>query len=320
MITNVEGLTNYLVTWMQGEAKKSGTRNGCVGLSGGIDSAVVFALCCRAFPETVGVLMPCHSSRESIDRAREVLRSQAQLGYCCRGITVQLEAAFDSIVAEVETHEATDTKFCQGSLRSCLRAPVLDYVSKCNDALIYGTGNRDEDEIFRYFQKRGDGCVDNNPIVGLHKSEVRQLAAYLGLPQSVIDAVPTADLWGPDGNQTDEGELGITYDEIEWVTRMNDTHQILEIRADFEPTADGFTVQWEEDESGPVEGTLDPGGLGGPVRALSPMDGFRKRYADKFTPRQFEVIEKAFHMERASRHKASPPPGPRRSAINFYVI
>lgn len=289
MITNLEGLTNYLVSWMQNQAKQSGTRNGCVGLSGGIDSAVVFALSCRAFPETVAVLMPCHSSSDSVNRAREVLRSQALLGYACRGITIPLETAFESIVNEVTAAEGHDTRFCQGSLRSCLRAPVLDYVSKCNDALVYGTGNRDEDEIFRYYQKRGDGAVDNNVIVGLHKSEVKQLAAHLGLPQSVIAAVPSADLWGAGVEQTDEGELGITYDEIEWVTRLNSTLDVLHLRDQYEPSSE-------------------------------PVEGFRDRYKDKFTDRQFLVIEKAYHMEKASRHKALPPPGPHREDIEFFVV
>jgi len=313
MITNLEGLTKFLVGWIQERAKESRTTNGCVGLSGGIDSAVVFALCCRAFPETVGVMMPCHSSGESVSRAKEVLTSQAALGYGTRGITVDLEAAWTSIVGAVALPAGADEKFCYGSLRSCLRAPTLDFVAKAYDSLVYGTGNRDEDEVFRYYQKRGDGCVDNNPIVGLHKSEVRQLAAHLGLPQSVIDAVPTADLWGTDGNQTDEGELGLTYDEIEWVTRMADTHDILAVREGFEPDAT------DSDFLGLGGVDLYDDGLPDDSK-LEPSDAFREEYADKFTDRQFEIIEKAFHMERVSRHKAEPPPGPRRSEIDFFVI
>ncbi len=319
MITNLEGLTTYLVAWMQDQAKQSGTKNGCVGLSGGIDSAVVFALCCRAFPKTVAVMMPCHSRPESLERAREVVRSQSvrgtihcftvDLAYAFSAIVDQLahqEGAFRKLLGLHDMEDPDHKKFCEGSLRSCLRTPVLDYVSKCHDALIYGTGNRDEDEIFRYYNKRGDGAVDNNPIVGLHKSEVRQLAAYLGLPQSVIDATPTADLWGSGAEQTDEGELGITYEEIEWVTRMNYKLNILYERGNFESDPDGYLRAWEWAEDGETR--------------LSGMDGFRKRYDGKFTERQFEIIEKAFHMEKASRHKVLPPPGPTRDEINFFVL
>jgi NAD+ synthase len=93
-------------------------------------------------------------------------------------------------------------------------------VGKVYNGLIVGTGNRDEDEVTRYFQKRGDGCVDISPIAQLHKSEVYQLSEYLGVPQSILDATPTADLWGPDSGQTDEGQLGLTYKEVEWGIRQ----------------------------------------------------------------------------------------------------
>ena len=281
MISNLEGLTKFLVSWLQDKAKESGTKNGCVGMSGGVDSAVVFALCCRAFPKTIGVMMPCHSRPDSLSQAKAVMLGQAALGYDSYGILVPLETAFDSIKQAVPG-EPLDRRLVEGSLRSCLRAPVLDYVAKMHNALIYGTGNRDEDEIFRYYQKRGDGCVDNNVIVGLHKTEVRQLALYLGIPDSVVSAVPTADLWGG-AEQTDEKELGVTYDEIEWVTRLNDATAILQTRGYCETQAEFLSEN------------------------------------NYFTPRQALVIEKAFNLEKSSRHKAEPPPGPTRQDLVYFV-
>lgn len=302
MITNYEGLTSYFVRWLQAQAWASGTKNGCVGLSGGIDSAVVFALCCRAFPKTVAVLMPCHSSEESITRAQEVIASQTALGFTCVKEVVNLEAAFTSIVSQA----TGSTHYAAAGLRSCLRAPVLDYISKVNSSLVYGTGNRDEDEIFRYYQKRGDGAVDNNVIVGLHKSEVRGLAAHLGLPQSVIDAVPTADLWGEDSNQTDESELGLTYDEIEWVTRLNASCGILALRAEFDPDSDIYF-----DKNGSKHG--DKYGKG--------EAGFRRAYASKYlTQRQLEIVEKAYQAEKVTKHKSLPPPGVSRKELVFFLV
>jgi len=292
MITNYEGLTQYLVAWLRAQARTSDTVNGCVGLSGGIDSAVVFALCCRAFPTTVAVLMPCHSSAESLSRAQEVIDSQVLLGYSCSKEVVDLRGAFDSICDQINRF----APYASASLRSCLRAPVLDYVSKLHSALVYGTGNRDEDEIFRYYQKRGDGAVDNNVIVGLHKSEVKELAAHLGLPRSVIEAVPTADLWGEGNTQTDESELGLTYAEIEWVTRMNDSHGVLALRGEFDPDSPMF--------------------LGDSAGFL----GFKEAHRSHFTDRQFEIIEKAYHAEKVTRHKALPPPGVSRKEISFFLM
>lgn len=314
MITNLDGLTQFLVRWLRDQAKESGTQNGCVGLSGGIDSAVVLALCCRAFPKTVAVLMPCHSSDESVSRSKEVLLQQATAGYCCIGITVPLETAFESITKSVTLPEGADDRFCSSALRSCLRAPTLDYVSKCYDALVYGTGNRDEDEIFRYYQKRGDGAVDNNVLVGLHKSEVRQLAVHLGIPASIVNAVPSADLWGGE-SQTDESELGLSYDEIEWVTRVEEAHGILAERGSFEPYEDESTGDtYFPGKSVPIGGILDT------MPLPEPTESFRQAYADKFTDRQCQIIEKAYYMERASRHKSKTPPGVRRDDLAFFVI
>ncbi len=219
-----------LVKWLQERAAESRTKNAVVGLSGGIDSAVVFALCVRAFPRVVGVSMPCQSSAASLKQAEELVKDQinlAPMGTKVEHITIDLGASFLSITQQAEDQIGFSTKnedmrFREGALRSCLRAPTLDYVAKGCNALVYGTGNRDEDEIFRYYQKRGDGAVDNNVLAAFHKTEVRELAKFLGVPQSIIDAKPTADLWGGE-QQLDEEELGITYDEIEWVERLFDS-------------------------------------------------------------------------------------------------
>jgi len=223
---NVEHVEQFLLAWLNFE-RKVGERekNAVVGISGGIDSAVVFMLCAQVMP-TTGVIMPCHSSSESISRAQELIEAAKAKGLqVMKPVTVNLEASFDSIICQQRVSNGlANNKMAKASLRSCLRAPTLDYIAKLENALIFGTGNRDEDEVFRYYQKRGDGCVDNNVLACLHKSEVRLLAAHLGVPQSILDAVPSADLWGGEEVHTDEGELGITYDEIEWVTKfMNDS-------------------------------------------------------------------------------------------------
>jgi NAD+ synthase len=288
-IKDYEGLTQHLVGWIQDQAKASGLPHGVVGISGGVDSALVFALCVRALPLTVGVKMPCGSSRDSIDRANELFEAMRSKGFKFIEYEIDLQDAFKSIVGQAAQQwgngrfaGVSQQRAEEGALRSCLRAPVLDYFGKKHSGLVYGTGNRDEDALFRYYQKRGDGAVDNNPIVCLHKSEVWALSDYLGVPQSIVKAVPTADLWGPDAGQTDEGELGITYQEIEWVTQLNDSSNVLAAREE----CGSFAV-------------------------------FADRYT-AFTKRQLEVIEKTYHAERVSRHKASPPPGPSRDSVRSF--
>lgn len=288
-IKDFEGLTNYLVDWIRAQVKASGLPNGVVGISGGVDSALVFALCVRALPLTVGVKMPCGSSRDSIDRANELFEAMRSKGFKFIEYEIDLQDAFKSIVGQA-AQQWGNGKFVgvrqqraeEGALRSCLRAPVLDYFGKKHSGLVYGTGNRDEDELFRYYQKRGDGAVDNNPIACLHKSEVWALSKHLGVPESIVEAVPTADLWGPDAGQTDEDELGVSYQEIEWMTQLNDSANILEARKE----CGSFAV-------------------------------FADRYT-AFTERQLGVIERAYHAERTSRHKAMPPPGPSRDSVRSF--
>ncbi len=266
MVVNEEKLVAEIRAWIKEQVLGAGATTAVVGISGGADSALV-ALLCKGIPEirTVGVWMPANSSPSSLERARELdLKTGLQT------IAVDLTKAFESISDQTldAFHLEEGTNASLGALRSCLRAPVLDFVGKLTNGLIIGTGNRDEDELTRYFQKRGDGSVDISPIAKLHKSEVYQLLKYLGCPQSIIDAVPTADLWGADAGQEDEKELGVTYAEVEWAIRENDATQVI--------TNDGW---------GPSL-----------TKFLS------------YTPRQIEVLQKVAKLEKASRHKASLPP------------
>jgi len=233
--------------------------------------------------------MPCHSSGFSYERALEFAKEQG-----LDLTTVDLTNANDSIIGQLLhsrtqkssalTEEGMNSPVALGGLRSCLRAPTLSYFALATNGLIMGTGNRSEDNLIRYFQKYGDGCVDLSPIADLFKSEVYELFAYMtgvymmndqgmdigmmGQPASVAiyEATPTADLWGEDGGQTDEDELGFSYDEVEWADRQNMVNNIV--------TDDG-------------DPTKHPAWLG-------------------YSMRQREVIAKVHQMEKISRHKYNP--------------
>lgn len=284
-ITNYKKLTDTLVEWCRVHARQAGAEGAVVGVSGGVDSAVTLALCALAFPEkTVGVLMPCHSSKSSIDRGNELIKSintKAGREVVLRQY-IDLEEAFDTIANQtIYYNDSFDDNFAFGALRSCLRAPTLDFIAKAHNGLVFGTGNRDEDEIFRYYQKRGDGCVDNNVLACLHKSEVWELARYLGIPESIVTAVPSADLWGAESGQTDESELGITYEEIEWATRENDRLNFL-------------------------------GSQGKPEEVVS---AFENLMGTTYTDRERFVLTESVKAERATRHKAEAPPNPSRTEL-----
>ena len=213
--------------WIELQARAAGAESLIIGMSGGVDSALVAGLCTRTKLKVVGVIMPCHSSADAMDRAKEVVEKFGIINH-----TVNLDESFKSIKDQLPA--PTNVNFCEGALRSCLRAPVLDYVAKLYNGIIVGTGNKDEDEVTRYYQKRGDGAVDISPIAKIHKSGVYALAREIGVPESVLDARPSADLWGGEDHD-DEKELGMTYIEIENAIRaaqkfsdgyVRDTHLI----------------------------------------------------------------------------------------------
>lgn len=197
-------VSEHLVAWLRERVGEAGALGAVVGISGGVDSAAVAALCLRAFPETtLGVIIPCHSDPHDIKDAEAVC---AALGLPYT--TVVLDAAFDALTAALrDGGQPADHRMALANLRPRLRMSTLYYFANRLNRLVVGTGNRSEAYV-GYFTKYGDGGVDVQPIGGLVKSEVRGLAAYLGVPQAIVDRTPSAGLWP---GQTDEDEMGLTY-------------------------------------------------------------------------------------------------------------
>ena len=193
-----------------------------VSVSGGIDSAVTYALMLEAskapnspIRKAYGIAQPIHSTAKVWQRAYE-LRS---LGGTV--VTIDQTNLFDQLVAKVGSEAGLKgSQFADGQLRSYMRTPVNYYVAQLLSSsgfptIVLGTGNYDEDGYLRYFCKAGDGTVDVQLIADLHKSEVFAVARELKVPQSILVAPPTADLWE---GQTDEGEMGFSYDFVELYT------------------------------------------------------------------------------------------------------
>lgn len=196
----------------------------CVtSVSGGIDSAVVLELCSVAknlpgspIKRSIGLCQPIHSSAWALNRGKEnIEKAGAEL------VVVDQTALHTQLATLIDTAAGiTGNGFSTGQLRSYMRTPCGYYVAQLmsqsgTPAIVMGTGNQDEDGYLAYFCKAGDGVVDVQLISDLHKSEVFKVARALGVPLNTVTAAPTADLW--DG-QTDEGELGFTYDFVELFT------------------------------------------------------------------------------------------------------
>lgn len=288
MIKDYELLVKEITFFMRKQAEDAGTNKAEIDISGGVDSAVVAALACEAFgPENViGVYSNINSIKDSERLARLVAD---KFGF--KLVILDLTFAFDHIVRDVAAEfrrlgipwpDTSVDPTILGSLRSCLRAPVGRFVNRAFlGGIRQGTGNRDEDELLRFYQKGGDGEVDCNWIGGLFKGEVWELAEHLGVPWDVIGAKPTPDLWGSGNTHNDEDELEnitgvpLTYTypgeemgTIEWVIRENDKHGII----------NGYNSERRAD----IENV--------------------------YTPEQWKIIEAVRKMEKATRHKAELPP------------
>ncbi|KXG76033.1 NH(3)-dependent NAD(+) synthetase [Fervidicola ferrireducens] len=200
----MEILCSALVDWLREKVYEAGAKGAVFGLSGGIDSAVVGVLCKKAFKENcLGLIMPCHSNPKDEEDALMVAE---KFGIPYKKII--LNKVFDEFTAILDK---TADKRALANIKSRLRMITLYYYAALNNFLVVGTGNRSELTV-GYFTKYGDGGVDLLPLGNLVKRQVRKLARFLEIPQKIIDKPPTAGLWE---GQTDEGEMGITYEQLD---------------------------------------------------------------------------------------------------------
>ena len=204
--------------WLRQQVHAAGSRGIVVGLSGGVDSAVVARIAQLAMPDAVtAVIMPAHSDPRDAQDARLVVDA-----FKIPVMTVDLTEPYDALLDSVqETFGSTvrgqasadepATRLALANVKPRLRMATLYFVANRLNYIVAGTGNRSEIAI-GYYTKYGDGGVDVLPLGSLVKSEVRALARDLGVPAPVIDKAPSAGLWL---GQTDESEMGFTYAELE---------------------------------------------------------------------------------------------------------
>jgi NAD+ synthase len=206
---NTEQLAEKLVTWIREQVKAAGCKGVVVGMSGGLDSSVVAVLCQRAFPQnTLGVLMPCYSQPEDKAHAQAVTSKFSILM-----IEVVLDDIFSALLTTLPDYQAGSelSRLAQANLKVRLRMLTLYYIANQLRYMVAGSSNRSEISV-GYFTKYGDGGVDIMPLGNLVKGQVRELAGFLGIPKPIIEKPPSAGLWK---GQTDEDELGFSYDELD---------------------------------------------------------------------------------------------------------
>jgi len=198
---------------------QAGDKPVVLGLSGGLDSSVVTYLAVEALgaDNVQGLILPSSTNtKEDLDLAQKIAK---HLGIQYSTFSIQSLLEFYA-----ETLNFKPNKQTLGNLKARIRMTLL--YSKANElnGLVLGTGNKTE-IMTGYFTKHGDGGADLLPIGDLYKTEERELAKYLEIPQEIINRPPTAGLWK---GQTDEDELGITYDELDKILIATENKENLD--------------------------------------------------------------------------------------------
>lgn len=219
----MRGRGSDIAEWIAGRVTLAAAQGIVVGLSGGIDSAVVARLAqMAASGRTLGVIMPCHSDPQDEADARLVADH-----FGIATVRVDLEPAYDRLVRDLRgaldllpaeqavpppvDRDDIKARVPVANVKPRLRMAAMYFLANSLNYLVAGTGNRSELTI-GYFTKYGDGGADVLPIGHLLKSEVRTLARELDVPGRVIEKPPSAGLWV---GQTDEADMGFTYADLE---------------------------------------------------------------------------------------------------------
>jgi len=202
---NVGAVRALLVGFIRDETRRAGFENVVLGLSGGIDSAVAAFLACEALGNghVTGVIMPYRTSSPRSSEDAGVVARHLGLTALCVDITPMVDAYLGPA--------AVTDRVRAGNVMARQRMIVLYDLSSRDRALVLGTSNKTE-ILLGYGTLYGDTACALNPLGDLYKTQVVQLARAMGVPEQIIAKPPSADLWE---GQTDEGELGFTYAEVD---------------------------------------------------------------------------------------------------------
>ena len=229
---DVKKTKDDIVEFVQNKVSEANADGLVVGLSGGIDSTLAAFLACEAVGKdnVFGIVMPSTTTPTEDKLHGTVIAQLLGINY--------KEIAIDSILNEfLSVTQLEEDKLSIGNLKARIRMSIIYFYANSKNYLVSGTGNKSE-ILIGYFTKHGDGACDIEPIGDLYKTDVYQLAKYLEIPQEIIDKPPRAGLWN---NQTDEDEIGMTYELLDKILYRN-----LEKDIDAKSIADELDIEVDE--------------------------------------------------------------------------
>lgn len=218
---HTEKVIEHIVNWLKDYALNAKVNGFVIGVSGGIDSAVTSTLCAKTGLQVLCLEMPIHQAESHVSRANEQIDFLKSKYKNVNSERIDLTPVFESFKTEVSNDAKPETvDLALANTRARLRMTTLYYHAGLYGLLVAGTGNKVEDFGVGFYTKYGDGGVDLSPIADLLKTEVYQLGAALGVPQSIMKAAPSDGLFGD--ARSDEDQIGASYPELEWAMAMDE--------------------------------------------------------------------------------------------------
>ncbi|NVP17838.1 NAD(+) synthase [Candidatus Gracilibacteria bacterium] len=218
---NYKEVSEKLVSQLKEYLKASGQKGFIVGVSGGIDSALVSTLCAMTGEKVTVMDLPIHQKNDEVNRANNHMNWLQENFPNIERYSIDLTETFETFKKALPGISDETTRYmAYVNSRSRLRAVTLYAIGNEKNAIVAGTGNKVEDYGIGFFTKYGDGAVDISPIGNLYKSEVYEMARFLGINDEILKARPTDGLH-PNG-ATDEDQIGCSYDELEWAMNKHD--------------------------------------------------------------------------------------------------
>ena len=217
-------VTEHIINWLKNYAETAKMNGFVIGISGGIDSAVVSTLAAKTGLKTLVIELPIRQKKDQVQRAQEQISFLKNDFGNVESLEIDLTETFDVFEKNVISKSSTtqNRELSLANSRSRLRMLTLYYFGQIHNLLVTGTGNKIEDFGIGFFTKYGDGGVDISPIGDLTKTQVYELAKELNIPESIQKAAPTDGLW--DTERTDEQQIGATYPELEWAMSVHQDH------------------------------------------------------------------------------------------------
>lgn len=208
-----EEVSRHIREWLTDYLQSTGLSGFVVGISGGIDSALVSVLCAQTGAQTILLTMPIRQTKAEYDRAVQHMDQLKERYPNVVSLEVNLTDTFETFERTMP-FDLNVNHLAMANSRSRLRMTTLYAVAQANGCLVVGTGNKVEDFGVGFYTKYGDGGVDISPIADLNKTQVFELARHSGVITAILEAKPTDGLF--EDGRSDEDQIGATYPELEW--------------------------------------------------------------------------------------------------------